>query len=81
MQRYFKLVSDNLSNVFSLKFKGLSDEGIKAPTTSNKILNPSQDYFGTKAKIKFAIIIRYVLQNSEKLYPQIYLNDFFYELV
>ena len=81
MQRYFKLVSDNLSNVFSLKSKGLSDEGIKAPTTSNKILNPSQDYFGTKAKIKFVIIIRYVLQNSEKLYPQIYLNDFFYELV
>ena len=34
--------------------KGLSDESIKAPITPNKILSPSQDYAGTKARIKFS---------------------------
>ena len=28
-------------------------ESIKPPTTSNKILNPSVDYVGTKARVKF----------------------------
>ena len=32
----------------------MSDESIKAPTTPNKILDPSQDYVGTKAKVKFS---------------------------
>ena len=31
----------------------MSDESIKAPTTSNKILNPSLDYVGTKIRVKF----------------------------
>ena len=33
--------------------KGLSNESIKPPTTSNKILNPSVDFVGTKARVKF----------------------------
>ena len=31
----------------------MSDESIKPPTTPNKILNPSLDYPGTKARVKF----------------------------
>ena len=43
MQRYFKTVSANNSNILSWKSKGLSDKSIKSPTTSNKMLNPSVD--------------------------------------
>ena len=38
--RYFKTVGANDSNISSWKSKGLFDESIKPPTTSNKILNP-----------------------------------------
>ena len=31
----------------------MSDESIKAPTTSNKMVNPSLDFVGTKARVKF----------------------------
>ena len=31
----------------------MSDESIKPPTTSNKVLNPSLDYVGTKIRVKF----------------------------
>ena len=32
----------------------MSDQSIKAPTTSNKILNPSLDYVGSKIRVKFS---------------------------
>ena len=51
--RYFKTVSINYSNILSWKSKGLSDESIKPPSTSNKILNPSLNYVGTKARKEF----------------------------
>ena len=51
--RYFKTVSANESNILSWKSKGLSDESIKPPTTSNKVLNPLVDYVGTKIRVKF----------------------------
>ena len=51
--RYFKTVSANNSNILSWKSKGLSDESIKPLTTSNKMLNPSLDFVGTKARVKF----------------------------
>ena len=35
VSRYFKAVSANDSNILSWKSKGLSDESIKPPTTSN----------------------------------------------
>ena len=38
IQRYFKTASANDSNILSWKSKGLSDESIKPPTTSNKCL-------------------------------------------
>ena len=53
IQRYFKTASANDSNILSWKSKGLSNESIKPPTTSNKILNPSLDYVGTKIRVKF----------------------------
>ena len=31
----------------------MSGESIKHPSTSNKMLNPSLDYVGTKARVKF----------------------------
>ena len=48
---YFKIAND--INILSWKSKGLSDESVKPPTTSNKMLNPSLDYVGTKTKVKF----------------------------
>ena len=32
----------------------MSDESIKPPTTDNKMLNPSLDFVGTKAWVKFS---------------------------
>ena len=54
VHRYFKTASDNPSIILSWKSKGLSDESIKAPTTSNKFLDPSLDFVGTKARVKFS---------------------------
>ena len=54
MQKYFKTVDAGNRNILSWKSKGLSDESIKAPTTSNKILNPSLDYVGSKIRVKFS---------------------------
>ena len=48
IQRHFKTVSANDSNILSSKSKGLPNESIKPPTTTNKILNPSLDYVGSK---------------------------------
>ena len=31
----------------------MSDESIKSPSTSNKVLNPSESYVGTKANLTF----------------------------
>ena len=54
IHRYFKTAGANDSNILSWKSKGLSDESIKEPTTSNKILNPSLDLVSTKARVKFS---------------------------
>ena len=34
--------------------KGLSEESIKPPTTSNKFFNPSLDFVGNKLRVKFS---------------------------
>ena len=54
MHRCFKVASDNSSITLSWKSKGLSDERIKAPTTPNKIFNPSQNYVSAKARVRFS---------------------------
>ena len=48
-----KTISINDSNILSWKSKVLSDESIKPPFTSNKVLDPSRNYVGTKARVKF----------------------------
>ena len=54
MQRYFKTVDANNRNILSWKSKGLSDENIKAPTTSTRILNPTLNFVGNKLRVKFS---------------------------
>ena len=44
VSRYFKTLSANDSNILSWKCKGLFDESIKLPSTSNKMLNPSEGF-------------------------------------
>ena len=36
-----------------MAIKRLSNESIKLPTTTNNILTPELNYYGTKTKIKF----------------------------
>ena len=40
VNRYFTTASANDSSILSWESKGLSDESIKPPSTSNKMLNP-----------------------------------------
>ena len=51
--RFFKTVSANDSTILSWKSKGLSDESIKPPSTSNEMFNPLVDYVGTKIIVRF----------------------------
>ena len=50
--KYFK-VGGNLHYVLSWASKGLSNESIKPPTTSNNSVTPILNYFGTKTKVSF----------------------------
>ena len=50
---YFKMIS-NSHYVSGWKSKGLSDESIKAPTTSDNSLNPKLSYYlNSKIKVQF----------------------------
>ena len=55
INKYFKLssVANAADYVLSWKSKGLSNENIKPPTTSDNSLTPELNYYGTKTKIKF----------------------------
>ena len=55
INKYFKLnsVANAADYVLSWQLKGLSNENIKPPTTSDNILTPELNYYGTKTKIKF----------------------------
>ena len=55
MQRYFKGVAGLHSGnyIYFPKSKGLSDENITAPTTSDYKHNPQLSYFGTKIRVEF----------------------------
>ena len=53
LSRYFKAVA-NSSKVTAWKPKGLSDESIKPPSTSNNSLNPVINYFhNARTRVKF----------------------------
>ena len=64
MGKYFKFnsVPGVIDPVLSWKSKGLSNESIKPPTTSNNSLNPKLNYYGTKTRVKF---IRSCLKQSK----------------
>ena len=55
MYWYFKRVSGVGSGnyIYFWKSKGLSDENITAPTTSDYKINPQLSYFGTKTRLEF----------------------------
>ena len=43
----------NTDHISSWKSKGLSSESIKSPTTSDNILTPALNYYGTKTRVTF----------------------------
>ena len=55
MEKYFKLnsVFGVIDRVLSWQLKGLTNESIKPPTTSNNSLNPRLSYNDTKIKVQF----------------------------
>ena len=55
LRKYFKFnaVAGAADYVLSWPSKGLSNESIKPPTTTNNSLTPELNYYGTKTKIKF----------------------------
>ena len=55
MRKYFKLspIAGVIDRVLSWRSKGVSNESIKPPTTSNYGLNPKLSYYGTKTRIQF----------------------------
>ena len=55
MRKYFKLntIVNVIDRVLSWQSKGISNESIKPPTTSNNSLNPRLSYNDTKIKVQF----------------------------
>ena len=51
LNKYFKLIA-NTDYVSSWKFKELSAETIKPPSTSDNSLTPAVSYYGTKSCLK-----------------------------
>ena len=49
---HLKMIT-NTDYISSWKSKGLSDESIKPPTTSDNSLNPALNHYGTKIRVKF----------------------------
>ena len=55
MKKYFKLNTINgvIDRVLSWQSKGISNESIKPPTSSNYNHNPRLSYYGTKIRVQF----------------------------
>ena len=56
MYKYFKAfsITQYLEYVSEWKSKGLSNESIKAISTSDNSFNPTLSYYGTKIRVKFS---------------------------
>ena len=53
-RKHFKLNSVlDVTDILSWQSKGLSNESIKPPTTSNNSLTPRLSYYGTKVRVQF----------------------------
>ena len=55
MRKYFKLNSivNIIDHVLSWRSKGISNESIKPPTTTDNSLRPKLSYYGTKIRVQF----------------------------
>ena len=54
LNKYFKAITNaNTKYISSWQSKGLSDESIKPPATSDYKLNPKVNYYGTKTRLEF----------------------------
>ena len=47
------MVVNVIDRVLSWQSKGISNESIKPPTTSDNSLTPELNYYGTKTRVKF----------------------------
>ena len=67
MGKYFKLnsVVNNAAYVSSWQSKGISNESINPPITSDNSLNPELNYYGTKTRVK---LTRSCLKQSDHIY-------------
>ena len=67
MGKYFKLnsVAGAADYVLSWQSKGLSNESIKPPATSDNSLTPELNYYGTKTRLKFT---KSCLKQSDHIY-------------
>ena len=52
LNKYFKVIAST-NYISSWQSKGLSDEIIKPPSTSDNSLNPAVNYYGAKARLQF----------------------------
>ena len=52
MNQYFEIITDK-KYISSWQSKGLSDETIKPPATSDNSLTPLIDYYGAETRVKF----------------------------
>ena len=54
LNKYFKVITNaNTKYISSWQSKGLSDESIKPPATSDHKFNPKVNYYGTKTRLEF----------------------------
>ena len=55
MRKYFKIntIISVIDRVLSWQTKGVSNESIKPPATSDNSLNPKLSYYGTKIRVQF----------------------------
>ena len=54
LNKYFKVITNaNTKYISSWQSKGLSDESIKPPATSDYKLNPKVNYYDTKTRLEF----------------------------
>ena len=67
MEKYFQLnsVVNTADYVSSWQSKGISNESIKPPTTSDNSLTPELNYYGTKTRVKFT---RSCLKQLDQIY-------------
>ena len=68
MRKHFKIITvvNAIDHVLSWQSKGISNERIKPPTTSDKSLNPKLSYYGAKINVQF---IRSFLKQPNFTFP------------